>query len=129
MAQVHVARVRFIRYSQELGTVRDAQGVQERIVELSRGGFQARTVSQQDLVREELNAVLSEVRYDSAYADVQNAYANLYASMGVDNWDDNVDLQAPISVLADQLREHWTEHAAVLPPMKELTDTPTRTSL
>lgn len=129
MTQVHVARVRFIRYSQELGTVRDAQGVQERIVELSRGGFQARTVSQQDLVREELNAVLSEVRYDSAYADVQNAYANLYASMGVDNWDDNVDLQAPISVLADQLREHWTEHAAVLPPMKELTDTPTRTSL
>lgn len=119
MTQIHVARVRFIRYAQELGTVRGSQEVQERILALSRGGFQARTVSQQDLVREELNAVLAEIRYDSAYADVQNAYANLYASMGLDNWDRDLDLNAPVSALAEKLHEHWTEHATILPSLPD----------
>ncbi|GGK09090.1 hypothetical protein GCM10009304_39040 [Pseudomonas matsuisoli] len=119
MTQIHVARVRFIRYAQELGTVRSSQEVQDRILDLSRGGFQARTVSQQDLVREELNSVLAEIRYDSAYADVQNAYANLYASMGLDNSDDALDLNAPVADIAAKLHEHWTEHATILPPLPE----------
>lgn len=124
MTQIHVARVRFIRYAQELGTVRSSREVQERILELSRGGFKARTVSQQDLVREELNSVLAEIRYDSAYADVQNAYANLHASMGLDNWDQALDLQASVASIAEKLHEHWTEHATTLPSLPDTALTP-----
>jgi len=119
MTQIHVARVRFIRYSQELGTVRSAEEVQERILELSRGGFQARTVSQQALVREEMNAILAEIRYDAAYADVQNAYANLYGSMGLDNFNFDLRADAPISEIAAKLQEHWIERASTLPKMPE----------
>ncbi|WP_263146727.1 TolC family protein [Pseudomonas sp. RIT-PI-AD] len=119
MTQIHIARIRFIRFSQELGIVRDAQEVQERIANLSRGGFQAKTVSQQDLVREEMNSILAQVRYDSAYADVQNAYANLYASMGLDNFDIDVQPETPIAVIAAKLQEHWSERASSLPPMPE----------
>ncbi|MFF7709139.1 TolC family protein [Pseudomonas sp. NPDC007930] len=121
MTQIHVARVRFIRYSQELGTQRNAEDVQQHIVELSRGGFQAHTVSQRDLVREEMNSILAEVRYDSAYADVQNAYANLYASMGLDNFDVDIQPQTPIADIAAKLQEHWTERASSLPAMPEET--------
>ncbi|WPO97713.1 TolC family protein [Pseudomonas sp. HR96] len=119
MTQIHVARVRFIRFSQELGTVRNAEEVQEHILELSRGGFNAHTVSQQSLVREEMNAILSEIRYDAAYADVQNAYANLYGSMGLDNFNYDVRIDAPIAEIAAKLQEHWSERASTLPRMPE----------
>ena len=119
MTQIHVSRVRFIRFSQELGTIRSSQEVQERILSLSRGGFQAHTVSQQDLVREEMNSVLAEIKYDAAYADVQNAYANLYASMGLDNFDIDIQPTTPIQEIADKLQTHWTERASSLPPMPE----------
>jgi hypothetical protein len=119
MTQIHVSRVRFIRFSQELSTIRSAEDVQERILALSRGGFQAHTVSQQDLVREEMNSVLAEIRYDAAYADVQNAYANLYASMGLDNFDIDIQPDTPIAEIADKLQQHWTERASSLPPMPE----------
>lgn len=120
MTQIYVSRVRFIRFSQELGTIRNSEEVQERILDLSRGGFKAHTVSQQDLVREEMNSVLSEIRYDAAYADVQNAYANLYASMGLDNFDIDIQANTPISEIATKLQQHWTERASSLPPMPEL---------
>ncbi|WP_407309721.1 TolC family protein [Pseudomonas sp. nanlin1] len=119
MTQIHVARVRFIRFSQELGTTRNSSEVQERILELSRGGFQARTVSQQNLVREEMNSVLADIRYDAAYADVQNAFANLYASMGLDNFDIEVHPDTPIREIAEKLQKHWTDRATSLPPMPE----------
>jgi outer membrane protein TolC len=119
MTQIHVSRVRFIRFSQELGTIRSSEEVQERILALSRGGFQAHTVSQQDLVREEMNSVLAEIKYDAAYADVQNAYANLYASMGLDNFDIDIQPNTPIAEIAGKLQQHWTERASSLPPMPE----------
>jgi outer membrane protein TolC len=125
MTQIHVARVRFIRFSQELGTVRSAEEVQENILELSRGGFKAHTVSQQALVREEMNAILAEIRYDAAYADVQNAYANLYGSMGLDNFNYDLRPDAPVAEIAAKLQEHWSERAGTLPRMPEPAETPT----
>jgi outer membrane protein TolC len=125
MTQIHVARVRFIRFSQELGTVRSAEEVQENILELSRGGFKARTVSQQALVREEMNAILAEIRYDAAYADVQNAYANLYGSMGLDNFNYDLRADAPVAEIAAKLQEHWSERASTLPRMPEPAENPT----
>ncbi|MEK8049630.1 TolC family protein [Ideonella sp. DXS22W] len=115
--QVHVARVRFVRLSQELNTAQRAQGVQERLLGQARGAFRARAISQQQLVREEMNGVLSEVRYDVAYSDLQNAYANLYASMGLDNFDVDIDADLPLKKLAQELEEHWTERALSLPAM------------
>lgn len=119
LTQVHVARVRFLRLTQEISTIRRAQGVQERILGLARAGFKARAMSQQGLVREEMNAVLAEVRYDTAYADLQNAYANLYASMGLDNFDIDLDAGMPIKAMTEQLERHWTDRASSLPPMPE----------
>ena len=119
MTQVHVARIRFVRLSQELGTIRRSANVQERITALSRSGFQARAVSQQNLIREELNAVLAEVRYDTNYADLQNAFANMYASMGLDNFEIDIDANEPLRTLAEKLEEHWTDRATSLPPLPE----------
>ncbi|OYT86706.1 MAG: transporter [Burkholderiales bacterium PBB6] len=117
--QVQVSRIRFVKLSQELNSVRRANSVQERILELSRRSFKAKAVSQQNLVREEFNAALSEVRYDAAYADLQNAYANLYASMGLDNFEIDVKSDTSIDQIAALLESHWTERALTLPAMPE----------
>ena len=93
--------------------------LQNRITALSRNGFQARTISQQNLVREEMNDVLAEVRYDVAYADLQNAFANLYSSMGLDNFDLKMDGDTSIQSIARQLEEHWQDRAGSLPPMPD----------
>ncbi|MDT7834250.1 TolC family protein [Aquabacterium sp. OR-4] len=119
MTQVYVARVRFVRLSQELSTVQRSQGVQERLLAQARGAFKARAISQQQLVREEMNGVLSEVRYDVAYSDLQNAYANLYASMGLDNFDIDAGAEVPLKKLTETLEEHWTERALSLPAMPD----------
>jgi len=118
--QVHVARVRFVRLAQELSTVKRQQEVQTRLLGLARAGFKARSISQQALVREEMSEVLTEVRYDVAYADLQNAYANLYASMGLDNFDIDLQAELPIAKMAQSLEEHWTERASNLPPMPDV---------
>lgn len=125
MTQIHVARVRFIRFSQELSIIRNAEQIQEHILDLSRGGYQAHTVSQQALVREEMNAILAEIRYDAAYADVQNAYANLYSSMGLDNFSYDISINASIAEITAKLQEHWSERASNLPEMPESPENPT----
>ncbi len=124
LTQVHVARVRFLRLSDELNVVRRSQSVEERILELARNGFKARSVSQQNLVKEEMNAVLADVRYDSAYADLQNAYANLYASMGLDNFDIDFDGDMSLKAMTVELEKHWTERAILLPALPEKNDDP-----
>ena len=121
MTQVHVARVRFVRLSQEIDTISKAQAVQERIVRIARAGLTVRANSQQSLVREELNAILAEVRYDTAYAELQNAYANMYATMGLDDFGIDVTSDMPIAALSRSLHEHWTERAGSLPVITENT--------
>lgn len=119
MTQVHVARTRFVRLAQELGTIRRSSEVQQRIATLSRGSYQARSTSQQNLVKEEMNTVLAEIRYDTAFSDLQNAYANLYASMGLDNFQVDIDSDVSIDTLTKLLQEHWTDQANTLPKLPE----------
>ena len=54
--------------------------VQEKIEKQIDAGFKAEKLSRQTLIREQMNTVVSEVRLDVALADLQNAYANVYAS-------------------------------------------------
>lgn len=125
MTQVYVSRTRFVRLAEELNTARRAQAVQGRLIKQAEGSFKARSISQRQLVQERMNAVLAEVRYDIAFSDVQNAYANLYASMGVDNFDTDIRSDMSIKELADSLEEHWTERALSLPPAPERKVAPT----
>ena len=48
-------------------------------------------ISEQTLIREEMNTLVAEVKYDIAYAGLQNAFGNVYASMGLDPFGDEFD--------------------------------------
>jgi len=118
MTQVNVARARFIRLSQELNTIRKKHDVQTRIVTLTEARYKAKQVSQRSLVVEKMNEILDEISYDAAYADLQNAYASLYASMGLASFDLTLGDKTDLNKLKEKLREHWTQHALVLPKLE-----------
>ena len=78
------------------------------------GGFKAGATSEQTLLRERMNTLVSEVRYDIAYADAQNAYANLYAAMGIDSFTPEVTNAASVHDLATSLQSMWTKRQVAM---------------
>ncbi|MGJ3626827.1 hypothetical protein AB5I41_07985 [Sphingomonas sp. MMS24-JH45] len=55
-----------------------------------------------------MNTLVSEVRYDIAYADAQNAYANLHAAMGLDSFTPDAMRDAPVRDVAARLHDLWS---------------------
>ena len=66
-------------------------------------------MSRQTLLREEMNTLVSEVKYDIAFAEAQNAYANLFASMGVDEFGPDVTGREDVATLQASLAQLWRD--------------------
>jgi outer membrane protein TolC len=109
MTQVHVSRVRFHHFRRELETSNEFLSVQSRLVGLMREEAKADRISEQTLIREEMNTLVAEVKRDIAHASLQNAYANVFASMGIDPHATEIDLGHGIASIAEALRQHWYE--------------------
>ncbi|MFO1170037.1 MAG: TolC family protein [Hyphomicrobiaceae bacterium] len=102
--QVHVSRIRYRMNSRELATAEEYLDVQQRLVRLMRAEAAADKISEQTLIREEMNTLVAEAKRDIAHAAVENAYANILASVGVDIYDDHVVADASVHDLAAELR-------------------------
>jgi outer membrane protein TolC len=105
--QVHVSRARHEQRLRELVTARQGHQVQEKIMRLTQVGFSADRISRQTLVREQMNTLMTEIRLDMAMADLQNAFANVHASMGVDAFDASMSARDDVPTLSDKLRTMW----------------------
>lgn len=104
MTQVHVSRIRYKHYQDELRVAGEYRSVQNRLVAQIRDEAAAERVSQQTLIREELNSLIGEAKYDIAYASMQSAIANMYASMGIDGDYMYVDRANGVAAIASELR-------------------------
>ena len=71
-------------------------------------------MSQQTLLREEMNTLVSEVKYDIAYAQAQNAYANLFSAMGIDEFAPDVTGREDVAALSTSLSTLWDRRATAL---------------
>jgi len=105
--QVHVARARYELRLRELDTATEYFGVQRDILEQTNASYKAGSTSDQTRIREEMNSVLAAVRYDLAMADLQNAYANVHASIGADPITVSVSSKDPIADIARALKQTW----------------------
>ena len=122
MTQVHLSQIRFEFSHREFENAGAYRSVQQRIVRQVRKEAQASTASKLALLREELNMLIAEARYDIAYAELQGAYGEVFTSIGRDLYgaiDDSVDLDA----LAASLRDEWLNRRVVAaepqPPSNE----------
>jgi hypothetical protein len=78
--------------------------VQAKLVAQIRAQVSAGTVGEQTLIREEMNALLAEVRRDIAFTNVQNAAANIYVSMGLDLQANEINHELSVKQLAAHLK-------------------------
>lgn len=109
ITQVHVSRVRFYHYRKELRTANEYLNVQRRLLRLMRIESSAGRVSDQNIIREQMNTLVAEAKRDIAHASLQNAYANIYASMGLDTLDPDLESEESVKALAKRLRNLWFE--------------------
>ncbi|MEQ1669326.1 MAG: TolC family protein [Hyphomicrobium sp.] len=109
MTQVHVSRIRFIHAKKELSTAAEYRDVQRRLLEQMRAEAAADRISKQTLIREEMNTLVAEAKYDIAYAQLQNAYANLFSSMGLDPYSWEIDRNQSVSSVSASLKQLWFE--------------------
>jgi outer membrane protein TolC len=107
ITQVHVSRVRFLQARKEYNTAAALTRVQNALLKQVRVETDAQRTSQQILIREEMNALVTEAKLDMAYADMQNAYANVYASIGIDPFPVGASEHDSVKVLAGKLRKMW----------------------
>ena len=95
--------------ARELASARDYYDVQQRLVKQMRAEAAAERISEQTLIREEMNALVAEAKRDIAFAAVQNAYANIFASVGLDPYGSDLNYGGGVGELEAQLRGLWLE--------------------
>jgi hypothetical protein len=61
-----------------------------------------------------MNTLVAEVKYDIAYAEAQNAYANLFASMGIDDFAPDLTGREDVGTLTTSLTSLWQEREAAM---------------
>ena len=109
ITQIHVSKVRYLHSRKLYLTASKHLSVQNGIVRQIRASHAEGQASEQTLIREEMNTLASRVSADIAYADLQNAYANIYASMGLDPYNEVMQLDGSIADVANNIREVWME--------------------
>ncbi|MET3761791.1 TolC family protein [Sphingomonas sp. UYEF23] len=116
ITQVHVARARYAHLTAELETAAHQMSVQGKIMNQIQAGYRAGAMSQQTELREEMNTLVAEVKYDIAYADAQNAYANLYSSMGVDSYGADLTGRENVQTMSASLASLWNARMSASVP-------------
>ncbi|MEO0637281.1 MAG: TolC family protein [Pseudomonadota bacterium] len=109
VTQVHVSRARFGHAKQRFQTSQQRVGVQVKIRSQIRSAVEAGTASDQTLIREEMNTLVARAKRDIAYSEMQNTFANIYASIGIDPFDAGIDRSQSVDEISDALQTFWRD--------------------
>jgi outer membrane protein TolC len=112
--QVVVSRQRYAHAQRRLDTAKQARDVQDEILrQLSVSATAARS-GDQELVREEMAALLARARHDVAVAEVQSAYAVAQTTMGRDPYPE-FEPDSDLPSIAAAFRKRLAGKAAAPP--------------
>jgi len=107
ITQVHVSVSRYEIAKRRLATSHNYYDVNNNIMDQTEKGYNARNVSYQNFVREQMNSIVAESRFDVARASLENAYANIFASIGQDTFGDINVTDTSVADLGNHLQEYW----------------------
>ena len=111
MTQVNVARARYEFLRSEYNTASQGTMVQSDIMGQVEAQRQTSAVSQQTLVREKMNTIISEARRDSIHADMQEASAKIYTAMGYDPYAADINGSESVAEIAESLKVLWMQRS------------------
>ncbi|MEM7027043.1 MAG: TolC family protein [Pseudomonadota bacterium] len=106
MTQVHVSLAQYEHSLKEYRTAVEYYQTQKKILEQIRTGVEARSVTEQSLIREEMNMIVAEVKFDIAYSDIENAYASIFAALGIDPLPIDADSEL-LSELTASIKQYF----------------------
>ena len=107
ITQVHVGISRYEIAKRRMNTSHNYFDVNNNIMEQTQKGYDARSVSYQNFVREQMNSIVAEARFDVARASLENAYANIFASIGQDTFGDIDVEESSVADLGNHLQGYW----------------------
>lgn len=84
MAQLYVANANFKEATRQFATSDQLAALDQQIVEQLRNRHKAQGIGELELIQGELNLLQANLRRDLAYADLRNAYGQVFASVGLD---------------------------------------------
>ncbi|MNQ56404.1 Outer membrane efflux protein [compost metagenome] len=84
LAQLYVANANFNEAQRQFQTGQELADLDTQIVEQLRNRHQAQGIGELELIQGELNALQADLRRDLAYAEMRNAYGQLFSSVGMD---------------------------------------------
>ncbi|HEY3075347.1 MAG TPA: TolC family protein [Burkholderiales bacterium] len=95
MEQVDIAREQIAVLDEDYELAKRMSAVRRTIYEIRRDRVPFDTIDELERIRAAVSAVAADIREDRAYAALQKAYGDLLASIGIDQFPDGLDLNAP----------------------------------
>lgn len=83
LSQVHLSIIKYNQAKKEYLLAKDYMDVADDIYQLSQVENEVNVNTRLILIKEKLNNILATLRYSSSYANVQNSYGTIFASLGV----------------------------------------------
>jgi outer membrane protein, multidrug efflux system len=104
LTQLFVSRANFEEAKRRFETARTLESLDARILEQLRSELQAQRAGELAVIQGELNAVRAALQRDLAYAEVNNAFGQIFVAIGADPLPRDLD-SLDLKGLADGLRE------------------------
>ena len=114
MSQVHVSVAQVAQAKKETLTARLYHDTQSQITEQTRLAWRTARLSEQTMLRERVNQVAAQLRYDAVEAELQTAWALLLAAVGQDVLPNDLTQEQSVSDLALELRTRWAKSKELL---------------
>lgn len=107
IAQLAIARAAYENALTEYLNAKDGAQIQLDILNHVEGLSKAGAVSDQTLIKEQMSSLMSEARRDLLQAELKQAVAQIYASMGYDPYGADITGEEDLAVIAASLQAHW----------------------
>jgi outer membrane protein TolC len=114
MSQVHVSVAQVAQAKTEASTAKLYQDTQAQIAEQTRQAWRTSRVSEQAMLRERVNQVAAQLRYDTVEAGLQIAWGSLLAAVGEDVLPNDLTQEQSVSDMALELRTRWAKSKELL---------------
>lgn len=118
LAQLYVANANYREALRQFETNQQLSNIDGQILGQLRNRHQAAGIGELELIQGELNTLQADLRRDLSYADLRNAYGQIFASAGLDPLPDQVQstqVQSIATALASR-EDAWAAGNISVPP-------------
>ncbi|NWL78814.1 transporter [Pseudomonas taiwanensis] len=109
LAQLYVANANFHEAQRQFQTSEELASLDGQIAEQLRNRYKTQSIGELDLIQGELNTLQAQLKRDLSYAELRNAYAQLFVSAGVDPLPESLpdDKLATIASALESGESRW----------------------